>query len=447
MSLLWPGTVPAPTTSGDTNTYPGILPGVDLKLRALRTGFEDSWVIRDAASGLAQQSLQLPLTLTNATVNRQGDGSWALIGADGTRAGTIAAPVVYDARRDAWGDPVAAKQLPMTVTRTTAGVTLTITGFADYLSDPATVFPVTIDPATTTLSPTFDTYVQSNVTTDLSTTGTLHVGNFSSYPSRTYMSWGASAFAGTTIQSARLDLYQAGAQTCSARGWQLWDAGGANTSTRWTKQPSVYSQYASASSSKGYSGCAGGTVSVDATSWLRHAVAAGAGTASMMLRATDESDQSAAKVFASSENSQPPALVVTYNRPPGTPSAPTVKPSSFYNGTAYTSKTFPQFMTRGTDPDIDSLTYDVEVYRSSTASGSPVATCSTPTAVSGQLVGCTANAAVADNTAYWARSRATDGNGGTSGWSALVDGPFRVSTTTPPAPSVSCSGYPDQSTT
>lgn len=401
VSLAWAGPVPTPVTSGDTNTYPGILPGVDLKLRALRTGFEDSWVISDLASGQAQATLTLPLTLANSTVTKQADGSYALVGKDGTRVGTIAAPVIYDARKDAYGDPVAARQLPMTVTTTATGVILTISGYQDYLADPATVFPVTIDPATTTVSAMFDTFVQQNVTTDLSTTGSLHLGNFSGYQSRTFMTWRTATFGGTRILKATLNLFEAGANTCTAEGWQLWSAAPADTSTRWTNQPTINGQYASASNGRGYTGCPGGVVNMDATSWLQGAVSGGLGTGAMMLRAADETDPAAAKVFASSENSNPPTLTVTYDKAPNTPAVPRSPNTNTYAGNPYTPLVKPTLSTQGTDSDGSRVQYKFEIHTSTSSTSTVAASCTTGLVASGAAASCAPATAVPAEKPYW----------------------------------------------
>lgn len=439
VSLAWAGAVPTPTTSGDTSTYPGILPGIDLKLRALRSGFEDSWVIGDLASGRAQPTLDLPLTLANATLAPVGDGSYAIRGRDGTRVGTVAAPVVFDSRRDRWGEPVAPRQLPMTVAKTTTGVTLTVSGYEDYLSDPATVFPVTIDPATTTVAPMFDTLVQEGTTTDASAGGTLHLGNFSGHPSRSYLTWRTASFGGTQVLGATLNLYQAGAGTCTPKGWQLWAAGPSDTSTRWTNQPPVSggAPMASASSSKGAAGCEPGTVSINATSWLQGAVASRLGAGAMMLRAADESDQTGWKVFASSENSNPPRLIVTYNRAPNVPAAPSIDFANSYSGNRYVGLTTPQFSTGGTDGDGSMVKFDFEVHTSTTGTGTPVGRCSTGLVASGARATCQSSA-LPSEAQYWVRARTTDQQGLSSGWTPLNQSPMVVSPTIATPPTVSC---------
>src|SRR5207247_716168 len=47
LRMVWTGTLPAPALSGNVATYREVYPGVDLVLAATRTGFEQSWVVRD----------------------------------------------------------------------------------------------------------------------------------------------------------------------------------------------------------------------------------------------------------------------------------------------------------------------------------------------------------------------------------------------------------------
>ncbi|SDY42039.1 D-mannose binding lectin [Micromonospora pattaloongensis] len=59
MTMTWPGRpLPAPTVSGDSATYPSVLPDVDLVVRATRTGFTHVLVIKTAAAA-ANPSVRL----------------------------------------------------------------------------------------------------------------------------------------------------------------------------------------------------------------------------------------------------------------------------------------------------------------------------------------------------------------------------------------------------
>ncbi|TBL39569.1 LamG domain-containing protein [Verrucosispora sp. SN26_14.1] len=50
VTLSWPGTLPAPTVSGDSLTYPNVLSDVDLVVRATRTGFTHVLVVKTRAA-------------------------------------------------------------------------------------------------------------------------------------------------------------------------------------------------------------------------------------------------------------------------------------------------------------------------------------------------------------------------------------------------------------
>ncbi|WP_433260267.1 LamG domain-containing protein [Actinosynnema sp. CS-041913] len=50
LSLAWPGPLPAPVLSGDTATYPEVLPGVDLTARLAVDGFDTALVVKNAAA-------------------------------------------------------------------------------------------------------------------------------------------------------------------------------------------------------------------------------------------------------------------------------------------------------------------------------------------------------------------------------------------------------------
>jgi hypothetical protein len=50
MTMSWPGGLATPTVTGDSASYPDALPGVDLVLRATRTGFTHVLVVKNAAA-------------------------------------------------------------------------------------------------------------------------------------------------------------------------------------------------------------------------------------------------------------------------------------------------------------------------------------------------------------------------------------------------------------
>ncbi|MFD0479756.1 hypothetical protein ACFQ0B_75140 [Nonomuraea thailandensis] len=50
MELGWTGALPKPTLSGDTATYPEVMPGVDLQVTADVDGFSHLLVVKSRAA-------------------------------------------------------------------------------------------------------------------------------------------------------------------------------------------------------------------------------------------------------------------------------------------------------------------------------------------------------------------------------------------------------------
>ncbi|MFG2056755.1 LamG domain-containing protein [Micromonospora sp. NPDC048930] len=76
LTFSWPGQLPAPVVSGDSATYPGVLPDVDLVVRATRTGFTHVLVVRSAKAAANPAVREILLkTGGDVTVSRLRDGS------------------------------------------------------------------------------------------------------------------------------------------------------------------------------------------------------------------------------------------------------------------------------------------------------------------------------------------------------------------------------------
>ncbi|TDC55057.1 LamG domain-containing protein [Micromonospora sp. KC207] len=76
LTFSWPERLPTPTVSGDSATYAGVLPDVDLVVRATRTGFTHVLVVKSpqAAANPAVREIVLK-TGGDVSVSRLGDGS------------------------------------------------------------------------------------------------------------------------------------------------------------------------------------------------------------------------------------------------------------------------------------------------------------------------------------------------------------------------------------
>ncbi|MFG3708580.1 LamG-like jellyroll fold domain-containing protein [Micromonospora sp. NPDC047670] len=162
MSLSWPQRLPAPTVSGDSATYPGVLPEVDLVVRATRTGFTHVLVVRSAraAANPAVRSITLRAG-GDADLTRLPDGALraAVGGAPFARAERA---VMWDSSLPAGARVARGQDAP--IARSSASVTgdgartaavatqvtregdLRLVPDAKLLDAPGTTFPVYVDP-------------------------------------------------------------------------------------------------------------------------------------------------------------------------------------------------------------------------------------------------------------------------------------------------------------
>jgi hypothetical protein len=147
VSLTWPAALPTPRLDGDAAVYAGVLPGVDLRVRALRDGFTYVFVVhtREAAGNPALRELRLGLSTAGGAVRRTADG-YRLINADEAPLGTLGAPSMWDSRGKSTPDS------PSPTARTaTPGVQVTdrelvLRPDLDLLTDPNVEFPLYVDP-------------------------------------------------------------------------------------------------------------------------------------------------------------------------------------------------------------------------------------------------------------------------------------------------------------
>lgn len=260
VSVGWSGVLPAPELDGAQATYAEVLAGVDLVVQATRAGVETFYVVksREAAARVARIRMPLagPGTLTH---RRDSAGNLTLLGADGTAVAHSPAPLMWDARRKSdTGEPhevVAVESLsaarvarPAQAGARTgvkgaasgavpAGVDVTLSPDVGFLTDPDTVYPVTIDPQLNPVSTTFDTYVKEGDSTDRSGANDLQWGVSYGNQARSFAHWNTEALRGKQVTSATVYFYNFYSQTCSAKSWEIWSTEAASTDTRWGSQP------------------------------------------------------------------------------------------------------------------------------------------------------------------------------------------------------------------
>ncbi|MBB6571321.1 hypothetical protein HPO96_23810 [Kribbella sandramycini] len=143
----WKGKLPKPVLSGDTATYPDVLPGVDLQVRVEATGFQHLLVVKNraAASNPALKQLRFPISGTGLKLATKPDGTTVATDAAGKSLFTAGKAVM-------WDSPAAAKDAGLSTRHASVPTTrsaneLVITPDQKLLTAATTRYPVTIDPS------------------------------------------------------------------------------------------------------------------------------------------------------------------------------------------------------------------------------------------------------------------------------------------------------------
>jgi RHS repeat-associated protein len=438
--LDWLSGLPAPVLAGDTAIYPGVLSGTDLAVTATATGFELSLVVKAKPAKPLPTSVSLPLRGSGLVWSLSDAGVLSGADATGRVLVTSAGAAAYDASRDQrTGQPLHSTPLQLALTGSVGAQRLTVTLPNNLLTDPGTVFPVTIDPSTS-WSKTAHTYVDSGFATTSYYNANVLLGvgtyNAGSNKNRTMFAFNTAGILGKHVISATINLNEAGSWSCTAQPFDLWSVGAFSSSTTWNTQPAVNTKYATITAAKGYSSaCPAGNVTGDVTGWGA-AVAAGSNATSYLeLRAQSETDNNQWKKF------NPAAIVsLTYNSYPGQPTGRTVSPCSAQcSAPTLTNTPTPSLGAYTTDPDGQTLRYYYEVYAGTSPS---------PTT----LVSSGSSAVAPGSAASWKPSGLTNGSSyeyRVRAWDGIDYGPwsagyvsFTVDTSAPVAPSVSSSTHP-----
>lgn len=465
VTLRWKGGLPDPELDGTTARYREAVPGADVIVEATRTGFEQFVEIhrRPAADGY---SYTLPVQAKGLTAKANKDGSVSFLDArTGQARATMPAPVMWDATVDKRsGEHTRRARVDMKVVNKGRGlVDLVVTPSAEFLDSPKTKYPVTVDPSTSAVANTFDTYVQQGETVDWSTDVELDFGNpgtknpDGSYRlARSFITWNTTAIQDALILDTNLALwnFHSGNEDCTNQEWTIWGTGAASTSSRWTSQPAWNQQYHSSTQTRGNPSCtstqADGWINADIDTLVQTWASAKATRGHLGLRAATDDVRAWKRVNSANAASNQPKLTVNYNyRPSDGTARQAGAPFKSYAGVWAVNTTTPTLRDTFTDPDGDKVNGTFQVYDAAT--NTPITTPAGEGLIVSDFVDSGKPASVTvpagrlqDGKTYKFRTNAYDGTHYNLSWSPWTQ--FVVDTTAPGEPSpVTSSTYPEGS--
>src|SRR4051794_12028346 len=452
VGLDWKGTLPKPVLSGNKATYPNVLPNTDLTMEALGQGFAQRLTVKVKPS--APMAVRLPLKLKNLTLQVGPGGQLRLVDGKGRLRAQAPAPVMWDSRRDPMsGLPLREVPVKVAVEGTPGAQTLVLRPDAAFLADPATQYPVTIDP-TTTLTVSADVTVQTDKPTSQSGTVDLQAGTYNagSVQARSLLKFDVASLKGKKINAADLSLYEIWSSSCTPTPVEVrrvtanWDP----ATALWTNQPTLAgTPIDTVTEAHGFNSTCPAA--------YRHFKAAGMaklvqewadGTVpnyGLALRATNETDSLSWKRWNSANygGTAVPRLAVTYNSYPYIGTGRSVIPC--HSGCDPSKSAIPTnaqrpILTAHTrDPDGGNLRHSFEIWAGHDATPTTMVTSGTTDfEASGTRVTWSPSVDLAPGQ-YSYRVRAYDGQL-YGPWSSTWY-KFTVDTTPPPAPAVSALVY------
>jgi hypothetical protein len=373
VALHWPGPLPTPSLSESSATYAEVLPGVDLRMKATAQGYSKVLVVKNRNSALGRLRFGLTTKGLTATSDRHGNISFR----DGKGA-----PVFVASSALMWDS--AGRQAVGKVRLMDRAIVLTPD--RRLLTDPATRFPVFVDPDiaifrngwgivlsghpnNTYWGGDFEHIAKVGLCPETldprpAACGSPHIG-----VARSFFAFDSSWLLGRHVLDAEFNLFLAYTPSCVGGQMQVWGTNPVDGGLTWNNQPfpgGGPSHLGSDHLAGGYnSTCPGRWLGYNATTAVVNSLNFSGGRTAIMIKAGDEGQEHAWKKFL--VNGEAPSLSATYNTRPDQPTGLTVegKPCAqapnephvnpFIDNDPAKGMRGPQLAVRATDPDGGSL--------------------------------------------------------------------------------------------
>ncbi len=382
--------VPA-EVEGDTAVFADVVPGVDLELTAQPGGVKEAIVLDSAA---APSSFEFPLALDGLSAQLGSDGSVEY--RDGTGAMVAVTPAGY-MEDSAFGPGVGVQSTGVAYSlMDRAGTTVLRVDLDEaWLTDPARVFPVVVDPTTSAVDPVAvdadDTYVlEGSSPTDRSAHTDLRVGDSGAGVARSYLHFSdLDDFDGMNVYDATLELTQFGANTCAAGAVEAYAVTDEWAGDEVLEFPGPVADPEAAdlvaidwhSGSTGFgapSGCAAsGTVQIHLTRGADNWTNGEWDNLGIMLAAADEETTNGYRRFHSADGTTAPVLQVLWSDPSiELADAPTVSgpfsPEGDLNSTSVVGSAIYDDPNEGDDGHVLYFVYQPDTYNFTVSAGAIV---------------------------------------------------------------------------
>ncbi|GIH78219.1 hypothetical protein Plo01_46480 [Planobispora longispora] len=321
--VRWAKNLPTPTVEGDTATFADVIPGGDLVVTALSTGFTHDVVLRKRPTGPVE--IRMPLELTGMKLDRKaakgakrGEGRLELTDTNGDLIGTAPDPQMWDAAAEDSPDAGQRAVVDTEIATERGQQVLVLRPDATFLNDPDVRYPVRIDPWTS-LALTTDAFVSTDYPSPGNASTWLHAGKFGSGAkvARTYLKFDTTPLLGKAILNADLKLWSYKSNACGmvvGSGIQARRVTAAWTKVTLSAQPATTTEDAVTNrASYGAPNCK--------EEWLWWSIegivadwANGAANHGLQMRAANENDTTNWRMFHSAEfaGGNRPTLVVKY---------------------------------------------------------------------------------------------------------------------------------------